>query len=174
MTAPTIGVDLLGFADDIVSLRIPRPAALRRAVSAAYYAVFHELVRAAVRRSMGTEGPHADDRQVASRWYSHHDIRVVSNWVLARARGDRIPKKVGLLLDPPTPDLVALAEAVDDLQEARIIADYEYAVDVTVEDTRDIIRTARSALACLAELPGDRVTDNYLTLLLGGPRLPDR
>jgi hypothetical protein len=172
--ATTTGVDLLAFADDIVGVPSPRPAALRRAVSAAYYAVFHELVHTAVRQSIGTDSTHVNDRQAASRWYSHQDVRVVSGWVRAQARGERIPKKVQILLDLPPPDLVAFTEAVNDLQEARIVADYEYAVDVTVEDTRDILRIARSALARLADLPRDRVTENYLTLLLGGPRLPER
>lgn len=41
------GSELLDFADDVLRATAPRPAAFRRAVSAAYYAVFHELVRAA-------------------------------------------------------------------------------------------------------------------------------
>jgi hypothetical protein len=169
-----VGSDLLGFADDVICAPDPRPAALRRAVSAAYYAVFHELIQAAIRRSIGADAAHAMDRQAASRWYSHHDVRVVSDWVRAQARGERIPEKARALLDQPSPELVILTEAVRTLRDARILADYEYAVDISMEDARAAIDRSRSALARLAELAPDRVTENYLTLLLGGPRLPER
>jgi hypothetical protein len=78
------------------------------------------------------------------------------------------------MLDLPTPDLVTFTEAVQKLQKARITADYDYSVEISEEDLQEIVLMARSALARLAELPPDRVTENYLTLLLGGPRLPDR
>jgi hypothetical protein len=174
MTTPTSGLDLLGFADDVLHTAAPRPAALRRAVSAAYYTVFHELVRAAVRRSVGDHPVHHIDRHVAYRWYTHSDLRVVSKWVLAAAGRGKLPEQASSLLASPPPDLVILANRVGQLQKARITADYEYAEDVTIEDVRASVDKARSALDSLARLAGDRVAENYLTLLLGGPRLPAR
>jgi hypothetical protein len=91
VTAPTLDADLLDFADDVLSSPAPRPAALRRAVSAAYYAVFHELIGVAARRMLGDDPSHVDDWSTARRWYSHHDIRVVSKWIIAQTKRHRLP-----------------------------------------------------------------------------------
>lgn len=175
MSAPSsAGTDLLDFATEVVNAPSPRPAALRRAVSAAYYAVFHELVRMAVRQAMGSDPDHDEDRHIASRWCSHRNIWMVSKWVLARAQGHAVPQLVGSLLDAPPPDLVTVAETVNKLQDARNNADYNPAADISVARTKAAVDQARAALAGLARLAGNRVAENYLTLLLGGPRLSVR
>lgn len=174
MTAPPCGVDLLDFADDVLSASFPRPAAIRRAISAAYYAVFHELTAAAARRTVGADSGRERDRHEATRWYSHHDVRVVSTWVSAQADGQRLPKSIEPLLDSPLPELIDFARDVIRLQEARVNADYDYTATFTADDARHLVGIARLALTRLACLPDDRVSDNYLMLLLGGPRLPSR
>ena len=56
----------------------PRESDLRRAVSAAYYAVFHHRVQAATRRAMGTSGEVRGLRGVLARGYSHQAFREIS------------------------------------------------------------------------------------------------
>ena len=174
MTAPIIGADLLDFADEVLSSPSPGSAALRRVVSTAYYAVFHELVGVAARRLLGADPSHAGDWFTAGRWYSHQDIRVVSSWVIGRTKRRKMPDTVEPLLDSPSADLVAFVKLITELQAARIRADYVHTPAPELEEARRLVDNARLALAYLRNLRGDRVSDNYLMLLLGGPRLPAR
>ncbi|MEN3357377.1 MAG: hypothetical protein V7637_1359 [Mycobacteriales bacterium] len=174
MTTPPIVEGLLDFADDVLRAPAPKPAALRRAVSAAYYAVFHQLVRSAARQIFGDDPVHEVDWQVASRWYSHHDVKVVSGWVVNQAGRRQLPQSLQLLLDTPSPELIELAGIVSELQDSRIEADYVASEDLEADEVGFLVCQARRALALLTRLSGDRVSDNYLMLLLGGPRLPLR
>lgn len=151
-----------------------RTVELRRAISSAYYALLQELVRRATRRTVSDEPEREADRNAVSRWYSHIEIKSVSQWVISRSAGRTLPQRIGMLLDQVPPTLVEIAYAFLDLQEARHDADYDHTADVTVLDTRRHIDRAREALAHLVALDGDRVYDNYLMLLLGGPKLAAR
>src|SRR5260370_13060345 len=85
--------ELLVGHDDVAR---PRPSCLRRAVSSAYYALFHELICEAVHRAVGTDAATQAQRDTVSRWYSHAAVLAVSQWVVRRSAGRRLP-------DPLTP-----------------------------------------------------------------------
>jgi hypothetical protein len=177
MRRPITGAELLDYADEVLAGLDPAQShaiRLRRATSAAYYALFHELVCEAVRQSIGGDPAREADRHSVSRWYTHTDIRTVSRWVLARAQNRTIPDPVAPLLDSPPPDLVAVADALLALQDARHDADYNHDANITPDDTLAAITRARDALARLPSLAGDRAFTNYLLLLLGGPRITSR
>jgi hypothetical protein len=74
----------------------------------------------------------------------------------------------------PAPDLVELARAFIELQEARHEADYDHTAQVDEADARAAIDTARDALARRPLLTGGWSYGNYLALLLGGPRVAGR
>jgi len=177
MRRPITGAELLDYAEAVLAAldpAQPRTIPLRRATSAAYYALFHELVREAVRQTIGDDDAREADRHAVSRWYTHTNIRTVSRWVLARAQGRTIPDPVAPLLDAPSPDLVAVADAFLALQDARHDADYNHEANITEHDTLAAVTRARDALARLPTLSADRGHKNYLLLLLAGPRLARR
>ncbi len=177
MAAPVTSAELLDVAELLVaqdSASRPRPGHVRRAISSAYYALFHELVDAAVSRAVGSDPARQAERDVVSRWYRHGDLRTVAGWVVARAEGRKIPDPVVLLLGSPSPELVALADAFVALHEARNDADYSRNATITDDDALAYIAQARSAIARLPGLAGNRGYESYLRLLLGGPRIATR
>jgi hypothetical protein len=99
----------------------PRQASLRRAVSTAYYAIFHFLIREAVRQI----GPHLNDDNYnrVYRWFDHGAMARV-----ARAFSEkivRIPNSKDLLIQN-NPDWIQLvAFTFTELQEWRHSADYD-------------------------------------------------
>jgi len=169
--------ELLDAADLLVAQDTaarPRPGHVRRAISSAYYALFHELVNEAVQRVAGSDPSRQTERDVMSRWYSHGDLATVATWVIARAEARKIPDPVGPLLSSPAADLVTLAQCFVTLHRARRDADYARAAVLTGEDGRQYIAMSRAAIAQLPGLAGDRGYESYLRLLLGGPRIATR
>lgn len=174
MTAPITSEALLSVADTLARLNDPTTVARRRAVSSAYYALFHGLIGNAVSRTIGDDPARDEDRYTLSRWYSHGEMRTVSQWVIRLARGESVPNGVVVLLGSPPADLVELARAFIQLQEARHEADYDHTANLAEADARAAINTAREALVCIERLVNGRVFANYLVLLLGGPKLAVR
>jgi hypothetical protein len=177
VTAPIASGELLEIAEllaDQDDPAYPRPTHLRRAISSAYYALFHELVREAVAHAVGDSSAKQAEREAVARWYNHSEIRVVSRWVVSQAQGRKLPDPVIPLLANPPADWVAVADAFNDLHDARHEADYDHAATITQQDARNLISLARDAIGRLQGLRGDRVYDSYLLLLLGGPRVASR
>ncbi|MFE0150510.1 hypothetical protein ACFWY5_25385 [Nonomuraea sp. NPDC059007] len=154
----------------------PRTAYLRRAISTAYYALFHELVQHGARRA-ARNGP-IEHQQAIGRWYAHGNFKKAARWVEDIAAGRTPPGPVRLLLiDPliqgvPT-DLEVLASAFNELQEARHGADYDPAFDVTRLGTLGHVNTARSGIEAIKRM--DRLDlhqfDMFCLLALGGDRM---
>lgn len=174
MTAPITSEALLSVADTLARLDDPTTVARRRAVSSAYYALFHGLIADAVTRTIGDDPARDEDRYTISRWYNHGEMRTVSQWVIRLARGESVPNGVAVLLGNPPADLVELARAFIQLQEARHEADYDHTANLAEADARAAINAAGEALARFPRLVDDRAYANYLTLLLGGPRVASR
>jgi hypothetical protein len=134
----------------------------RRAVSTAYYAVFHAISR----RVAATVFPSADEifRQRISRWIAHTDIRTVARWVVGlqgTGSGQGVPSHIRELLagiEGPLhidTDTVTIAEGFLELHEKRDQADYDHEAVFDHAGTRrhiarayrviDLAQTARSA-----------------------------
>lgn len=96
----SLASDLLDHADALVALdkTRPRQANLRRAVSAAYYALFHRLTeRASVSLLGSAQVPLARKLRASMvRWYTHGKMKAVANWF--RHHG-KVPSDVGALLE---------------------------------------------------------------------------
>lgn len=174
MTAPITSEALLSVADTLARLDDPTAVARRRAVSTAYYALFHGLIADAVNRTVGNDPTRDEDRYVVSRWYNHGEMRTVSQWVIRLARAESVPNGVAALLSDPPADLIELARTFIQLQEARHEADYDHTANLSVANARVAINTAGDALSRITLLAGHRAYSNYLVLLLGGPRLATR
>lgn len=174
MTAPITSEALLSVADTLARLDDPSTVARRRAVSSAYYALFQGLIAEATRRTFGDDPALDEDRYTVSRWYTHGEMRTVSQWVIRLSRGESVPNGVAVLLGNPSSDLVELARAFIQLQEARHEADYDHTANLSEADGYAAVNTAQEALARRRPLAADRTYANYLTLLRGGPRVATR
>jgi hypothetical protein len=103
---------------------LPRAAHLRRGVSVAYYALFHELVDQATAELCGDSHTHASRRRQASRWFAHTDVRTLAE--AASGGGGGVGRAVAGVLDQPHQDLISIARSFRHLQEARYRADYDH------------------------------------------------
>ena len=102
----------------------PSQASLRRAVSAAYYALFHLLVDEAT-KLMFPGRPRGPLRRVVSRAFRHTTMRSVARQFATPGPPARLDRAIPA--EPIEPALVDLAKAFEELQQARHEADYDLA-----------------------------------------------
>jgi hypothetical protein len=143
--------------------RRPRQASLRRAISAAYYALFHFLIGEASARLVAG----SDLRKLTARAFNHGDMKKACQAVLKSPP----PAHLAPLLGSPVPaDLRLIAESFVILQLARHDPDYDLAKVFTRDDTRRLIQSARDAFAAWERVKRDPATDAFLVGLLLGER----
>src|SRR5580693_2861412 len=99
----------------------PKQASLRRAVSAAYYALFHLLTAEAANRLV--TGPDRDELRAALRRAFEHKEMKDACKEISSANAGKLRRCLGETTVPAP--LVSVARAFIDLQEARHDADYE-------------------------------------------------
>jgi hypothetical protein len=109
-----------------IDTKKPKQANLRRAISSAYYAVFHLLVDEACRVQIGTQHNQAPFRQVLGRAFAHGGIKDAcksfGGGTLKKSVGKGLP--VGFTVPA---EIRKLATTFVDLQEKRHLADYDLA-----------------------------------------------
>jgi hypothetical protein len=154
----------------------PRTVRLRRAISSAYYALFHELVDWATWKAVREDRSRDVERWTMARWYQHSDVRRICDWVVAAAGGGRgMPASVAALLGgygtraTVPADLVAVAETFSELHNARQQADYDHQYDVTKTETLNLVNAAAEAIDTWRAMP-DSYHSDVLLVLFGGPR----
>jgi uncharacterized protein (UPF0332 family) len=125
----------------------PRQADLRRAISTAYYAVFHAVAAEAGDQLVGATLRNSPRYQQVYRSIQHKRLRDVCD-DLAKPKP---PAKYVRHIPASgfAPDLVAVANAVSELQERRTSADYDSLFSAKTSDAVFAIATARNALARL-------------------------
>lgn len=139
--------------------RRPRQASLRRAISAAYYAVYHLLVAEATRiliRDSLLRGRFA-------RAFEHANLKSASR-AFANAQPNQLSKLTGGV--PVPPDLEIVANAVIDLQEARHEADYNVDQRFSRSEASDVIAQAAAAFQAWQRVRNHPAARNYLAALL--------
>lgn len=137
----------------------PRNADLRRAVSDAYYALFHFIVLACVESLMPTCPE--EDRLRMARHFQHTAIKKVCDWVVGPSNPpDRVRHSLlQVRADGPLRD-VALAFVT--LQERRHDADYNHLTGLSRPETLTLIQSAEDAMQKLAAAKGSQ---NYERLM---------
>jgi hypothetical protein len=147
-------------------------ARLRRAISTAYYALFHLLLEHGAARIVG----HAGLRQLVGRAYSHTDMAKAAKSF--RSGSGSLPT----LLTAPfggggvtlPQQIVDVASAFVDLQEARHEADYNLSRAFYRADVRALVALADKAFtdwkAVVAMPEHAEVCDLFLAALLLGER----
>lgn len=161
---------LLEQAEQLVGLAAsgrPREIDLRRAVSNAYYAVFHAVLIAAADNAIGRGARTSAAYRLVYRSVDHRSLRELckeAQKTIPAAKYRRYVPQDGF-----HPEIRAFAAAVIDLQIRREEADYDPLATLKREDARLVIKFGREALHQLEAAPrADR--DAFLNLLLFSPR----
>ena len=130
----------------------PRNADLRRAASAAYYALFHAISLETTRHVL----PDASSAEIqeASRLVAHSSVRDVCGYV----SGATPPKRIAPIVDRLRGNrpVSTVATSFLSLNEAREEADYDHLADFTRPRVRALIVSASTSVATLTadERPG--------------------
>jgi hypothetical protein len=150
----------------------PRQASLRRAVSAAYYALFHLLIADGARHLSPTKP--IGLRQLIQRAFNHGEMRGVCkgfvdghNATVKKSQPGQPPlatrRLIALPLDAP---LFAVIQAFVALQEARNEADYNLDRQLNRFDVLTRVQTARQAFADWATVRGTPNATVFVVALL--------
>gem|GEM_PF-1413418 len=163
----------------------PSPINHRRAVSGAYYALFHAITQAAVGRVLPDGVATDEERFRACRWINHLDISAACRWVQAcaletaptqtpssktgRAQGIwelfSTPAGAGRVADVPSALNIATGAFLD-LQRNRHAADYDHLASFPKADAKRQVEAASRAVDALHDNLGDPQVERFLTLVL--------
>lgn len=163
----TLAQDLLEQAAHLASREKgkPKQASLRRAMSAAYYSVFHLVVADGARRIVDL--PRL--RPIVARAFEHRKLLTIANAVERIAAK---PKEQHWLRQhlslPVSPDLGAFCSTFADLQDRRHGADYDVGGSFTRSDAIGVVTVAQAAHGAWAR---QRDSENALVFLLAGAGL---
>lgn len=145
---------------------LPRQADVRRAISAAYYGVFHHVLTAAADLHVQGNPKPSKRYTLLYRSIDHAALRRLCEEAKKQTPSAKYRKYVEKGLGP---NIQAFASAFLDLQEKRHEADYDPLARMKISDARVAIATARSAIQRFNKAPGWKQRA-FLTLLLFPPR----
>jgi hypothetical protein len=142
--------------DSAMALHRSQPetqAALRRAVSTAYYALFHFLVEEACGNWMRPE-----QRPRLARMFEHRNMFNASNRRIAEFRGAA----------PGAPEsrLYSVAFAFRQLQDNRHFADYDLSATLSRDDVALDLKAVEEVFATWQEIREEQIAQDYLFSLL--------
>jgi hypothetical protein len=122
----------------------PRQVDLRRAISAAYYAVFHSTLAAAADRYVGANRRATGQYSLAYRSVDHKEFRDICSRISIPNFSGRLSQYLPAAIFDA--NIRTFAQAVLELQAKRIDADYNPAIRERKADAELAVGTAREAL----------------------------
>jgi uncharacterized protein (UPF0332 family) len=131
----------------------PKQASLRRAVSTAYYALFHLLIREAV-----SNWKRHDQRTTLARAFDHGRMKSASQQVGNRKFEGETAHIVA--------DLKRVAGAFYRLQEFRHLADYDDAAKWSRIDALEAVELASAAFEAWQSIKEEKIAQDYLLQFL--------
>ena len=159
----SLAVELLDQAEMLAKRepKNPKQASLRRAVSAAYYAMFHLLAEAAARQFAELCG-RGDEGIVSriTRSFAHAEIKKVSDQFGASALPVALQRPNEQSLCPG--DLKLVAGAFGSLYQARMEADYNTGEPATRAEAQMQIEKAKEAFAAWERVKDTADARTYL------------
>lgn len=139
----------------------------RRAISSAYYAVFHAILTDAADLFVGRDQRKSSRYALAYRHIDHRQVESLSNQVIKQTPDKRyqpfMPK--GGFDD----SIRKFASLVIELKGDRNSADYDPSRWIGISDARLAIAQAKGAIALFADAPAEQ-RQMFLTLLVFPPR----
>lgn len=163
----TLAADLLEQAAHLAALERGRPkqVSLRRAISSAYYSVFHLIVEDASRYLVAGSRL----RSAVARSFEHQGVRAA-----AEALGAVTRNPTGRhwfrphVNDPISPDLMLICNTLVELQELRHKADYDTGTSFARTDANGAVGMARHAHLLWSQ---QRNTHNAHAFILASAKL---
>lgn len=140
---------------------------LRRAVSTAYYAMFHRVLRAAADRFIGSDQQESAAYAILYRNFDHGPMRSICRDLDTATLNERLRRL--LRRDRVSAELRSFASAFVALQDARHSADYDPSAWFEPSDAELLVVGARAALAAFDRIAPDELTD-FLALLMARAR----
>lgn len=120
------------------------PVDYRRAISSAYYGLFHAVTLTAAAVIAQSEGV----RHEIVRWFNHRDVQAVAAWV----GGSHPPGLAGAIADLQSDARVrSVSDAFQRLYAARRDADYSHDVSFRQSDVREFVTIAQEAVDLVQE-----------------------
>jgi hypothetical protein len=136
----------------------PRNTDLRRAISTAYYALFHAITRAAAEHAL--PGAPEAEKNTFTRHVNHAAIRQVCGWINGKEPPQAVEATVARLRGNAR--ISAVAATFVALHQAREDADYNHEADITRPTTLGLIRRSETAVGVVE---ADFATDDFRSLL---------
>lgn len=167
--------DLLALAKRLALLepRRPKQVNLRRAVSTAYYGLFHYLVDQSCRRVMGGQHPQVPYRRVLARSFSHADMKSAcksfAGGTLKKGAAEGLPRGFSI-----PKEIQQIATTFVDLQERRHVADYDFTETFTRSEALAAVREIRIAIRRFHKLANSNEKKFFLACLWAWKTLADR
>lgn len=162
--------ELLAVARLLSDANGPNPvsdAQLRRAVSTAYYALFHKVLRAAAERFMGPGQENAAGFSLLYRSFDHRQMRSTCEALQVSTLKEKYKRHLGRTA--VSQDMRDFAGAFPSLQDARHLADYDPAYQLLPSNVSSLIDTAKVGMDAFDRVAPDERTD-VLALMMVGAR----
>jgi len=144
----------------------PDVEAIRRAVSTAYYALFHALLKEGAERFVGPNNTSAAFETIY-RGFDHSQINRVFIAIDKQTLSDSYKRR--LRRSAVSQDIRDFAAIFVPLQELRHLADYSPLTQISQSEAADLIDEAESALQILTSADPNEKAD-LLALMLAGTR----
>lgn len=171
----SLHIDLFKQARRLAKLDPKRPqqANLRRAVSSAYYALFHYLIDEACRSIIGTQQDRKQYRQVVARGFEHGAM----NKACRSFSGGSLPQNIERTLPRgfviPN-ELQNVAQTYTELQEERHRADYDLSQNFKRSEVLALVRQAEEARRLFQQLNDIVMKKFFLACLMTWKTLNNR
>ncbi len=159
--------ELLAVARLLLSAGTPTDAQRRRAVSTAYYTVFHHVLAAAAARFMGAGMQASGGYGLLYRGFNHGRMKSVCAALSAPALTASLQQQLGR--STVSRDMRDFLGAFSLLQEARTRADYDPSARFSPSAAADWVETAAAAMAAFDRVVPDEKAD-VLALMLVSAR----
>lgn len=160
----SLATDLLAQAEHLLTKepRRPKQASLRRAVSAAYYALFHLLVGESSKMLISGTA-YTPLRELTARAFEHGAMRQASK---AFASGGLPPALQRILPRGVPVPIQRIADVFVDLQQARHSADYDVAQKLTRREAQRLVTQVQRTFQAWQAARADPAARVYLAALL--------
>ena len=160
-----------------LDLKKPKQANLRRAVSSAYYGLFHYLVHEACFAQIGTQYGQAPYRYVIGRAYSHNVMKQACTSFGGGTLKDSVKK--GLPLDASGNYVILrpiqrIAATLAELQEKRHLADYDRSERFNRAEVMTLIEEVQDRIEDFSRLPSSSDKSFFLACLWAWKELSNR
>jgi uncharacterized protein (UPF0332 family) len=167
--------DLLEQAVRLATLdaRRPKQANLRRAISSAYYALFHLLVDEACRVQIGAQHAQAPFRQVLGRAFVHTVMKEACRSFGGGTLKKGVAKGLPVSFTVPA-EIRDLASAFVQLQDLRHLADYDLTERFRRSDVLSLINEVEARIRAFTNLASSNEKRFFLACLWAWKELANR